>query len=120
MSLSFSHTQACWPYMEFARFRQGIAAYEGIDLTAMHGYRETGDDRPRVPWGCVTTPLKPFLQHSDCDGVLLPAECREIVPRLRAVIDALWPDSCYNREHGLMLAEGMAAAAAADEELVFQ
>lgn len=119
MGLNFSHTNAAWPYVAFSRFREALATHEGIDLSHMEGFRRHGDDRPRVPWTSVTTPLVPFLNHSDCDGELTPEECRQVAPRLREVIAAIWPSGHYNHEVGLLLADGMDAAAADGEPLQF-
>lgn len=127
MGLEFSHTPARWSYGAFDRFRAALAAHEGIDLDQMAGFRPFGVSNGR-DWGAVNTPLKPLLDHSDCDGELTPDECRQVAPRLREVVDTLWPaedhdaedhDAEYNRVHGLLLADGMEAAAAAGEPLQF-
>jgi len=124
MGIDFSHTEAHWSYTSFSRFRRALAAFEGIDLDAMQGFTAGGK-----PWESVTTPLKPLLDHSDCDGELAPADCTKVAPRLRAVIDELWPaetstweqnpEASIHRSNGLLLAEGMEAAAASDEPLEF-
>lgn len=120
MGIDFSHTDAHWSYGGFARFREALAKHEGIDLDAMEGFRRHGDDRPRISWSTVTTDLKPLLDHSDCDGQLTPEECRQVAPRLREVIDAIWPDERdYDRRTGLELAHGMDVAAQAGEPLEF-
>lgn len=119
MGLDFSHTEAHWSYSGFNRFREQIAAREGIDLAQMEGFRSWRDERPRISWDTVTTPLKPLLNHSDCDGELTPEECRAVAPRLREVVKAIWPEDCYDRAHGLLLADGLDAAAAADEQFEF-
>lgn len=119
MGIDFSHNDAHWSYGGFMRFRRELAAHEGIDLAHMEGFRSYGDDRPRISWDTVTTALRPLLDHSDCDGELSPEECRTVAPRLREVIHAVWPDDCYDREHGLLLAEGMEQAAEAGEPFEF-
>lgn len=119
MGLDFSHTDAYWSYGGFHRFRRAIAAHEGIDLDKMYGFARHGDDTPKLSWDTITTPLKPLLNHSDCDGELAPDECRQVAPKLREVIDAVWPEDCYDRQAGLELANGMDAAAAAGEPLQF-
>src|SRR3546814_12914881 len=101
MGLDCSHTGAHWAYSGFTRFRRALAKHEGIDLDAMEGFQRHGDDRPRVSWNTVTTPLKPLLDHSDCDGELTPEECRQVAPRLREVVKAVWPGDCYDRQTGL-------------------
>jgi hypothetical protein len=103
----------------FGRFRDALAAHEGIDLGQMEGFRSLGDERPRIPWDSVSTPLEPFLNHSDCDGELTPEQCRRVAPRLREVVAALWSPGDYNHDAGLLLADGMDAAAATEEPLQF-
>lgn len=119
MGLDFSHTDAHWAHSGFNRFRREIAAYEGIDLDAMKGFERNGETEG-TPWDTVTTPLEPLLNHSDCDGVLTPQECRQVAPRLREVVKAIWPDqSSRDRQRALQLADGMDAAAEADEPMEF-
>ncbi|MFE6500725.1 hypothetical protein [Kitasatospora sp. NPDC057738] len=119
MGLDFSHTEAHWTYTGFMRFRRAIATHEGIDLDQMNGFRIYGSNQPQIPWTAVTTALRPLLDHSDCDGELSPEECRLVAPRLREVVSAVWPKDCYDRTHGLLLADGMEAAAAAGEQFEF-
>ena len=124
MGIDFSHTQAQWSYTGFGAFRRALAVFEGFELDDMEGF---GGDRD---WSTVATDLAPLLNHSDCDGEMSPDECRQVAPRLRAVIDELWPaeravweidpSAHFNRHAGLALADGMDAAAAADEHLQFQ
>jgi hypothetical protein len=124
MGLDFSHTEAHWAYTSFSRFRRALATFEGIDIDAMRGFTQGGK-----PWESVTTPLKPLLDHSDCDGDLSPEECATVAPRLRQVIDEIWPaatstweqnpEASIHRSNGLLLAEGMEAAAASSEPLEF-
>ncbi|MFE9777792.1 hypothetical protein ACFYPA_06495 [Streptomyces sp. NPDC005775] len=127
MGIDFSHTEAHWAYTGFSRFRRALAAYVGIDLDHMSGFKPlgAGDDYQLNPWSNVTSDLKPLLDHSDCDGELSPQECQRVAPCLRQAIDAVWPsvdgeEPSYDRVNGLLLAEGMEAAAAADEPLEFQ
>lgn len=52
--------------------------------------------------------------------VILGKDSAQIAPRLREVVNALWPDEGdYDRKNGLALAEGMERAAAAGECLEF-
>lgn len=113
MGIDFSHSDAHWSYGGFGRFRAAIAKHEGIDLGAMQGF---GGE---LPWEPVATALKPLLDHSDCDGELSPEDCATVAPRLREVIDAVWPDDNYDRRTGIELAEGMEDAAKTGEPLEF-
>lgn len=124
MGIDFSHTTAQWSYTGFGEFRRALALFEGFELDGMEGF---GGDRD---WSTVDTDLAPLLNHSDCEGEMTPAECRRVAPRLRVVIDELWPveravwetdpSAHYNRRAGLALADGMDAAAASGEPLQFQ
>jgi hypothetical protein len=123
MGIDFSHTTAQWSYTGFGAFRRALALFEGFELDDMNGF---GGDRE---WSTVHTDLAPLLDHSDCDGELPPDHCRQVAPRLRQVIDELWPayravweidpGAHFNRGSGLALADGMDAAAAAGEPLQF-
>jgi hypothetical protein len=123
MGIDFSHTEAHWAYSGFNRFRRALAEHEGIDLDAMEGFRPYNDPTwVGKSWDGVETALKPLLDHSDCDGEITPEDCATVAPRLREVIDAIWPADgvrSYDRQSGLALAEGMEAAAAAGEPLEF-
>jgi hypothetical protein len=124
MGIDFSHTAAQWSYTGFGAFRRALALFEGINLDDMQGF---GGDRD---WSTVATDLAPLLNHSDCDGEMTPDECRQVAPRLRQVIEELWPadraiweidpSASFNRNNGLALADGMDAAAASHEPLQFQ
>lgn len=114
MGLDFSHTEAHWTYLHFSEFRKSLATFEGIDLPRMKGYVADGQ-----PWETVTTPLVPLLDHSDCDGELTPDQCTQVAARLREVVEELWPAPSVHRENGLLLADGMDAAAQAGEPLEF-
>lgn len=120
MGLDFSHTDAHWSYGGFNRFRTVLARHEGIDLDRMEGFRRRGDERPRLAWDATTTPLRPLLDHSDCDGELTPEECSQVAPRLREVVSALWQPGDHDHDAGLALADGMEAAATAGELFEFE
>ncbi|MBT2477608.1 hypothetical protein [Streptomyces sp. ISL-94] len=122
MGIDFSHGEAQWSYSGFAQFRTAIATREGIDLNQMYGY---GGERS---WDTITSPLRPLLDHSDCDGNLSPADCTAIASHLHTVVEELWPATLqqdddpigtYHRQAGLALADGMEQAAEADEPLEF-
>ncbi len=126
MGLDFSHTEAHWSYGGFGRFREALAEHEGFKLNEMHGFcapwRGDGPEaHPNRSWDEIASPLKPLLNHSDCDGDLSPEECAQIAPRLREVVDAIWPEGGdgYDREHGLLLAEGLELAASEGERFEF-
>lgn len=132
MGLAFSHGAAHWSYGGFHAFREALAHHEGIDLGRMDGFAEPSGARGGAvgtwskPWDTVTTPLKPLLNHSDCDGHLTPEECAQVAPHLRELAPAVWPPDSddwraeHSRVNALLLADAMDACAAAGENLEFQ
>jgi hypothetical protein len=103
-----------WSYGGFGRFRIRVAADIGLDLPDMEGF---GGARS---WEDVEHPLVPFLNHSDCDGDLSPAECATVSPALREIVKA-WPESPteYDRPAALALCDYMDACVKADRKLIF-
>jgi hypothetical protein len=109
MGIDFSHCDAHWAYSGFHRFRVRLALEVGIILDSMAGF----DSTPAKSWDDIEAkddPIVPLLNHSDCDGVLSPEECRSIAPRLRELVRN-WPAEDYDRYQAEMLAEGMDSAA---------
>lgn len=77
---------AHWPYSGFGAFREKLAIHEGFFLDDMAGFTEDGRS-----WDLVTTPLKPLLDHSDCDGEMTPDEAAQVWPRLAEIAEE-WKD----------------------------
>jgi hypothetical protein len=73
---------ARWSYTGFGQFRAKLAIVEGFFLDDMEGFTEDGRS-----WDLITTPLKPLLNHSDCDGEMTPAEAAEVWPRLEEIAE---------------------------------
>lgn len=130
MGVGFHHASAeghhCphWAYGGFHRFRERLAAAEGFRLDDMHGFKplSLGDsawtDRS---WDDVDTPLRPLLDHSDCDGALTIDECVQVLPRLLEIVER-WPDDeehRYDRTNGLALVDCMVACLSFDTKLRF-
>jgi hypothetical protein len=111
MGVDFSHCDASWAYSGFNRFRSRLAKYAGFELSEMEGF-----DGKR-PWSEITDDIVPLLNHSDCDGELSVDECIKVAPRLRVIL-ASWPDD-YDKQKGLLLAEGMEFAVESKEPLRF-
>lgn len=137
MGIDFNHNRppghhcAQWSYRGFNRFRIRLAASEGFDLEEMQGFSRgdwdlDGDHRMfgTRPWGEITSDLKPLLNHSDCDGELMPEECAQVAPRLREVAES-WPNEgvamsdAFDYQGALALAECMEICAANGEKLEF-
>lgn len=113
MGIDFSHGDAHWSYSGFNHFREHLAREIGMDLSSMQGF--DGD----IPFSNFTDDILPLLNHSDCDGDLSPQECAKIAPRLRDLIQK-WPDDDYDKQRGMMLAEGMEKATQRKERFRFE
>lgn len=113
MGISFSHSDASWSYSGFHDARAQLAAQAGIPLRNMEGFCKEGNS-----WVDIKDPIAPFLNHSDCDGSLTPAECLAVAPRVRELVEN-WADDNIHKERFLSLAEGMEEAAAAGETFLF-
>lgn len=145
MGLDFSHCEAHWGYMGFNLFRVKLAAEAGIALNCMQGFaagptgnsfdilslfgKEDGTgqlpsygkyvgNQPVISWDKVKDDIAPLLNHSDCDGILTPEECRKVAPRLRELVKG-WPDDDKDKIKALELADGMERAAKNNENLEF-
>ncbi len=70
-------------------------------------------------WRTVSDPLKPLLNHSDCDGSIGPRPLKAIAPRLRAIVSK-WPDGDYDKMMGGRLARDMAKCAKKNQRLNFR
>jgi hypothetical protein len=82
--------KAQWAYGGFMRFRERLAAHEGLNLHDMDGFTRHG-----TSWDETTTALRPLLDHSDCDGGLSPGECAQVAPRLAEIL-AAWQAATYD------------------------
>lgn len=111
MGIDFSHGGACWAYTGFGKFREWVCADAGLGLL-----------REYVGFGGVESwpehPLTPFLNHSDCDGALTPAECVLVAPALLETVLKMTDE--YDREMGLRLVAGMLLAVADGVVLEFR
>jgi hypothetical protein len=112
---------AQWAYTGFHRFRERLAREEGLDLNAMQGF---GGD---IPWDETTTPLRPFLDHSDCEDDISPEECAQVAPRLEEILlrwqakggDPLVSSLAYDVQNGFALVRSMRRSAERGEPLEF-
>lgn len=100
-----------WSYTGFNAFRTRLSFEAGINLRQMDGFGGS------VPWA-IDDAIVPLLNHSDCDGVLTPAECAMVAPRLRELISR-WGEDDYDRQTGEQLADMMAECAAGGVDLEF-
>jgi hypothetical protein len=107
MGVGFSHGGASMGYGQFGVLRRCVALYEGIDLDRMYGYGGS------IPWHTIDTPVRDFLDHDDDRGHLTAGQCAVIEPRLRHIVNELWPagspapDAWIYRGSGLAICDGM-------------
>ena len=81
MDLDFNHSDAHWSYGGFGNFRRRLANKIGINLSAMKGF---GGD---ISFETIKDNIEPFLNHSDCDGILTVEECEKVAPRLKELVN---------------------------------
>jgi hypothetical protein len=99
MGLDFTESEAHWSYSGFMRFRKRIAKQINIDLDSMAGFGGN------INWDTVSDPIKPLLDHSDCEGKLTIKECKQIAPRLLEIIKS-WPED-YDKNNATVLANDL-------------
>lgn len=114
-------------------FAYSMAAHKGYDHVRLFGtninkHREPGQStanytdyigtQPVISWDKIKDPIKPLLNHSDCDGDLTPDQCREVAPRIRELVKD-WPDDDRDKINALLLADGMDLAVNKKENLEF-
>ena len=85
MGLDTTHN--CWhgPYSHFNNFRRWVAKQIGLNLDSMEGF---GGD---ISFDITNHPIKPLLEHSDCDGELTPDECRSIIEGAEIILNKIDP-----------------------------
>lgn len=138
MGLNCSHGAWDGPYSKFNRFRQYVGkacggSFPPHDAEFVERYRaETGEepDARDVIWDDEVIPAdllrggKTFLEHSDCDGEISPADCihvarflRWAAPLMPAAGSARGPDD--PQAWAERFASGCDRAAMAGEPLTF-
>ena len=134
MGLDTSHD--CWhgAYGAFTRWRDKLAEVAGYQLAKLDGdYRETvlidwghiEDKNYQGDWDAIPAdPLILLIAHSDCDGVIHPEHAGPLADRLTELLP-LVPDEVapghvrHWRETTQRFIDGLRAAAAAGEDVVF-
>ena len=125
--------RASWSYGGFHDFSVRLAAAVGINLDTMHGFAKQRPGESFVafarrcdagtPWPASDDPIHRLINHSDCDGEIVAADCRPIAARLREIV-AGWPedlgDGGYDKMMALRLAAIMDAAGNAGEAVKFR
>lgn len=110
MGLAIRPGGASWSYSGFNLFRRELAREEGLTLSEMVGFG--GEREWHTSAGDDITPLRPLLNHSDCDGYLDSYECEQVLPRLRTIIDRWDADTSINpgRDYDVQQARELIAA----------
>ena len=142
MGIDFSHGNAHWAYSGFMRFRARLFFdVYGFDLELMEGFAEKTPafnnynpegyypNRCPIPWHSLKKhPLKPFFDHSDCDGEIPANVCFRMGAAMLDCIekwidypDAKWPfnNTKYDKQQGFELAHGLCTAGLKNEPLIF-
>lgn len=101
---------ASWSYSGFNAFRGRLATAANIDLADMVGFGGDSD------WD-TGDPIELLLNHSDCDGDMIPDHCEQVAPRLEELI-ADWADD-YDKRMATALVETMRECADAGRNLIF-
>jgi len=91
---------AHWGYIGFHNYRYKLAKEIDIDLELMEGY---GGD---MSWDNISSPLKYFLNHSDCEGIISYKICSKIYPVLEYIVSQ-WEEDDYDRIQSELVIEGM-------------
>lgn len=114
MGLDFSHCEAHWSYSGFNLFRRKIAS---IVMETENMIDNLYDDRLIFKY-LSAEPIYPFINHSDCDGVLTPTELEQIIPQLEDAVNKL-EDEDGDKYRGLELIKGMKEALKNNNNLEF-
>jgi ribosomal protein L32E len=83
MGLDTSHDAWHGPYSSFNTFRKWLAQKIGINLEDYIGY---GEDSATKELTSIDHKLIPLFNHSDCDGILTPEECKQIAEGIEDAI----------------------------------
>lgn len=112
MGLGFKGISASWSYSGFNLFRNRLAKEIGINLVNMEGFGG------QTSWKMIKDDIKPFLNHSDCDGSLGPVTCGKVARRIEELVDK-WSDRDYDKEMALSLALDMRILSKNKKRLIF-
>jgi hypothetical protein len=129
-------THGCWhgAYSAFTRWRNALARHAGYALAkGEHGIEFAAIDWDSLPSGSLLgewertpdDPLLVLLAHSDCDGVIRPAQAGLLADRLEGLLPKLRLrvyDSGHIgnwEEKTRAFIEGLREAAAAGEDVEF-
>ena len=105
MGLHTSHNAWQGPYSSFNEFRKWLAQKININLEDYIGY---GNDNATKDLSSIDHKIMPLLNHSDCEGILTPDECKQIAEGLDEILNNIskeevehpgnqYPFSNYNK-----------------------
>ncbi len=103
---------AHWSYSGFMHFRERLAFEIGITLNDFQGFG--GFNK----WKDIKSPLKYFLNHSDCDGQLSAKRCEKLANIIEDIISK-WPNDDYDKETAQILIGNMRACFNDNVPLIF-
>lgn len=126
MGINFKNSDASWAYSGFNRFRERLADEVGIDLRKMKGFQplELNDeqglewDKKAIDWNTVKNPLKPFLNHSDCDGQISAKKCGTIAEIINNIVSK-WDKDDYDTRQANELVKTMRNCFKNNKPLIF-
>ena len=115
MGLNCTHGCYDGPYSHFNNFRRWVALQIGLHLDSMEGF---GGD---ISFDITNHPIKPLLNHSDCDGKLTPDESRSIIEGAQMILNEI-DVSDWNQWEVLLkaFANGCKKAIKNDETIYFK
>lgn len=115
MGLDTSHNAWHGPYSSFGDFRIALANQVGINLNEMQGFGG------KIPFDTINDDVKILLDHSDCDGEILPDDCTKLAVRLRGIMQTLPKEvgDWNTYAHCERFAKGCELAASKNEPLDF-
>jgi hypothetical protein len=102
MGLDTSHDAWHGPYSSFNRFRYWLAEKIGINLDDYIGY---GKESAVKELTSIDHKLMPLFNHSDCEGELTPAECKQIAEGIDEILKGIskeeveHPENTYSFSH---------------------
>jgi hypothetical protein len=112
MGLDVSHGNFSMSYGSFNILRTKICSSLGLEMNSFKGFGGFRD------WKELKSPIKPLLNHSDCDGNLTVAEMEAMIPELERLV-GLW-EPTYFKSCLIELIDSMKIAVNDKEPLEFQ
>ena len=125
MGLDTSHNAWHGPYSSFNNFRRWLAEKIEINLNDYIGYRNESATKKLTS---IDHKLMPLFNHSDCEGILTPDECKQIAEGIEEVLKNMSKEEIEHPENEYSLSnynkakqfrEGCLLAYSLDENIEF-